>query len=189
MTPFPNFDPPLTDALVDALERGVTVRLFTNGREAAIRSGPFLLAGYPTLIRLIEAGAEIWAWRGIADLLHRIDEEGCHPELMPPGALHGKMMLMDDELSIVHSSNFNIRSTYYNTEAGLAVIDRDFNQELTQLLDDLTEFHDVEMDCRNGNGSPSIPELVSQLGPDDIPLMLEELGGKQGFLDAWGVTW
>ena len=189
MTPFPNFDSPLTDALVSALERGVSVRLFTNGREAAIRSGPFLLAGYPTLIRLIEAGAEVWAWRGIADLLLEIEDEGCRPELMPPSALHGKMVLVDDELSIIHSSNFNIRSTYYNTEAGVAVLDRDFNQDLTQLLDDLIEFHDVEMDCGNGNGSPSIPELVSLLGPDDIPQMREELGGKQKFLDAWSVSW
>jgi len=72
MTPFPNFDSPLTDALVAALERGVKVRLFTNGKEAAIRSGPFLLAGYPTVIRLIEAGAEVWSWRGISELLHQI---------------------------------------------------------------------------------------------------------------------
>jgi phosphatidylserine/phosphatidylglycerophosphate/cardiolipin synthase-like enzyme len=189
MTPFPNFDPPLTDALVSALERGVKIRMFTNGREAAIRSGPFLLAGYPTLIRLIEAGAEVWAWRGNADLLQQIKDAGCRPALMPPLALHGKMMLLDDELSIVHSSNFNIRSTYYNTEAGLAVLDRGFNQELSDLLEDLIDFHDVEMDCGNGNGSPSIPELVSLLGKDDIPDMQEELGGKQGFLDAWGVTW
>jgi phosphatidylserine/phosphatidylglycerophosphate/cardiolipin synthase-like enzyme len=108
---------------------------------------------------------------------------------MPPSALHGKIMLVDDELSIVHSSNFNIRSTYYNTEAGVAVLDRGFNQELTDLLADLIEFHDVEMDCGNGNGSPSIPELVKLLGPDDIREMREELGGKQKFLDAWGVTW
>lgn len=189
MTPFPNFDSPLTDALVAAIERGVAVRLFTNGREAAIRSGPFLLAGYPTLIRLLEAGAEVWAWRGVSELLSQIEDEGCRPELMPPSALHGKMMLVDDELSIIHSSNFNIRSTYYNTEAGVAVLDRHFNQELTQLLDDLTEFHDVEMDCGNGNGSPTIPELVSVLGPDDVPQMREELGGKQRFLDAWSVSW
>jgi putative cardiolipin synthase len=189
MTPFPNFDPPLTDALVSAIERGVVVRLFTNGREAAIRSGPFLLAGYPTLIRLIEAGAEVWAWRGISDLLHQIEGEGCRPELMPPSALHGKMVLVDDELSIIHSSNFNIRSTYYNTEAGVAVLDRGLNQQLTQLLEDLIDFHDVEMDCGNGNGSPPIPELVSLLGKEDLPEIREELGGKQKFLDAWGVTW
>jgi phosphatidylserine/phosphatidylglycerophosphate/cardiolipin synthase-like enzyme len=189
MTPFPNFDPPLTDALESALERGVKIRLFTNGREAAIRSGPFLLAGYPTVIRLIEAGAEVWAWHGISRLLHEIEDADCRPELMPPSALHGKMMLVDDELSIVHSSNFNIRSTYYNTEAGLAIYDRGFNQKLTDLLEDLIDFHDVEMDCGNGNGSPSIPELVSLLGKEDISEMQEELGGKQGFLDAWGVTW
>jgi putative cardiolipin synthase len=189
MTPFPNFDPPLTDALISALERGVAVRLFTNGPEAAIRSGPFLLAGYPTLMSLIEAGAEVWVWRGISELLHQIEAEGCRPELMPPSALHGKMVLLDDELSIIHSSNFNIRSTYYNTEAGVAVLDRGLNQDLTQILDDLIEFHDVEMDCRNGNGSPPIPELVTLLGPEDLPKMEEELGGKQGFLDAWGVTW
>jgi putative cardiolipin synthase len=189
MTPFPNFDSPLTDALVAALDRGVTVRLFTNGREAAIRSGPFLLAGYPTLIRLIEAGAEVWAWRGNSDLLRMIEEEDCRPELMPPIALHGKMVLVDDELSIIHSSNFNIRSTYYNTEAGVAILDREVNRDLSRLLDDLTEFHDVEMDCGNGNGSPLIPELVGLLTQDDIPEMLEELGGKQGFLDAWSVAW
>jgi phosphatidylserine/phosphatidylglycerophosphate/cardiolipin synthase-like enzyme len=189
MTPFPNFDPPLTDALISALERGVKIRVFTNGREAAIRSGPFLLAGYPTLIRLIEAGAEVWAWRGNADLLQQIEDAGCRPELMPPIALHGKMMLLDNELSIIHSSNFNIRSTYYNTEAGLAILDRGFNQELSDLLEDLIEFHDVEMDCGNGNGSPQIPELVSLLGKEDIPEMRKELGKKQRFLDAWGVTW
>ena len=189
MTPFPNFDPPLTDALISAMDRGVKIRLFTNGREAAIRSGPFLLAGYPTLIRLIEAGAEVWAWRGISELLHEIEDEGCRPDLMPPSALHGKMMLLDDELSIIHSSNFNIRSTYYNTEAGVAVLDRGFNKELSDLLEDLIDFHDVEIDCGNGNGSPEIPELLSLLGREDIPEMQEELGGKQGFLDAWGVTW
>jgi putative cardiolipin synthase len=188
MTPFPNFDSRLTDALVSAIERGVKVRLFTNGREAAIRSGPFLLAGYPTLFRLIDAGADVWAWRGNQELLQEIEAAGCRPELMPPIALHGKMVLVD-ELSIIHSSNFNIRSTYYNAEAGVAVLDRGLNQELTQLLDDLTEFHDVEMDCGNGNGSPEIPELVVLLGPEDIPRMRQELGRKQGFLDAWSVAW
>ena len=122
-------------------------------------------------------------------MLHEIEAAGCRPDLMPPIALHGKMVLVDDELSIVHSSNFNIRSTYYNTEAGVAVLDRGLNQELTQLLDDLTEFEDVEMDCGNGNGSAEIPGLVSLLTQEDIPRMREELGGKQGFLDAWSVAW
>jgi phosphatidylserine/phosphatidylglycerophosphate/cardiolipin synthase-like enzyme len=165
------------------------VRLFTNGRDAAIRSGPFLLAGYPTVIRLIEAGAEVWAWHGNSEFLQEAEALHCTPELMPPAALHGKMVLVDDELSIIHSSNFNIRSTYYNTEAGVAVFDRGFNHELTDILDDLIEFHDVEIDCGNGNGSPEVPELLSLLGPEDVPRLQEELGGKQRFLDAWSVAW
>jgi phosphatidylserine/phosphatidylglycerophosphate/cardiolipin synthase-like enzyme len=189
MTPFPNFDPTLTDALVAAVHRGVKVRLFTNGRDAALRSGPFLLAGYPTLIRLAEAGAEIWSWRGTEEMLQRIKDGGCQSELMPPIALHGKLALVDDELSIVHSSNFNIRSTYYNTEAGVAVLDRDLNRELTELLTDLVQFHDVEVDCGAGNGSAIVPELVIRLGSDEISRMEEELGDRQKLLDAWSVTW
>ena len=98
-------------------------------------------------------------------------------------------MLVDDEISIVHSSNFNIRSTYYNTEAGAAVLDHAFNRELSDLLDDLVEFRDVEMSCVDGNGYLEIPALVRRLGPEDIPEMLEELGDKQRFLDAWSVAW
>jgi len=189
MTPFPNFPTELTDALTAAAARGVRVRLFVNDRESAIRGGPFLLAGYPTLIRLIEAGAEVWAWRANKKVLAQIREGGCALPLMPPLALHGKLVLVDDEISIVHSSNFNIRSTYYNTEAGAVVLDHAFNRELRDLLDDLVDFRDVEMSCIDGNGFLEIPALVHRLGPDDIPEMKEELGDKQPFLDAWSVAW
>ena len=189
MTPFPNFPSELTDALTAAAERGVRVRLFVNDRESAIRGGPFLLAGYPTLIRLIEAGAEVWAWRANKKVLAQIAEGECELPLMPPLALHGKLVLVDDEISIVHSSNFNIRSTYYNTEAGAVILDGTFNRELRDLLDDLVEFHDVEMSCIDGNGYIEIPALVRRLGSEDIPEMKEELGDKQRFLDAWSVAW
>ena len=189
MTPFPNFPSELTEALAAAVARGIRVRLFINDRESAIRSGPFLLAGYPTLIRLIEAGAEVWAWRADKNVLAMVSEGGCELPLVPPIALHGKLVLVDDEISIVHSSNFNIRSTYYNTEAGAVVLDHAFNRELSDLLDDLVDFRDVELSCVNGNGYLEIPALVRRLGPHDIPKMKEELGGKQPFLDAWSVAW
>ena len=102
MTPFPNFPSELTEALAAAVARGVRVRLFVNDRESAIRSGPFLLAGYPTLIRLIAAGAEVWAWRADKEVLGQIAEGGCELPLLPPIALHGKLVLVDDEISIVH---------------------------------------------------------------------------------------
>jgi phosphatidylserine/phosphatidylglycerophosphate/cardiolipin synthase-like enzyme len=189
MTPFPNLPSDLTDALLGAVERGVKVRLIVNGREAAIRGGPFLTSGYPTLIRLIEGGAEVWAWRANGGLREAIEASGCDPMLMPPIALHGKMVVVDDDISIVHSSNFNIRSTYYNTEAGVFVLDRKFNQDLRGLVEGLIELQDDHLECQNGGESPVIPSVLDLLTVDDVPGMLEELGGKQPFLDAWSVAW
>ena len=189
MTPFPNLVHDLTDSLVAAVQRGVEVRVFVNDREAALRDGPFLLAGYPTLFRLIEAGVEVWAWRANKQSLEQMAREGCRPALMPPIALHGKMLRVDDEISIVHSSNFNYRSTYYNTEAGVVVLDRDFNRALGELLDGLVALNDFEPDCGGGSNGIRIPELLGKLGPEDIPQMRDELGRKQWFLDSMSVAW
>ena len=56
LTPFPNFETVLTDALIEADARGVRVRIITNHRDAALRSGGIRLAAFPTLIRLVDAG-------------------------------------------------------------------------------------------------------------------------------------
>jgi phosphatidylserine/phosphatidylglycerophosphate/cardiolipin synthase-like enzyme len=189
MTPFPNMPEDLTEALCEAAARGVTVRLLTNGRDTALRGGPYLWAGYPTLIRLIERGVEVWAWRANRDTVRAIAASECEPTLMPPIALHGKMLRVDDELSIVHSSNFNIRSTYYNTEAGVVVLDRDFNRLLGQLVDGLIALHDFDLDCSNGGSGPSIGPLLEQLREDDIAWIRDDLGRKQRFVDEYSVAW
>ena len=188
MTPFPNFTDDLTDALAAAAARGVKVRLVTNGRDTALRGGPFLYSGYPTVMRLIESGVEVWAWRANKDTIEAIEASGCSPVLMPPVALHGKMLRVDDEISIVHSSNFNIRSTYYNTEAGVVVLDRDFNRLLGELVDGLVSLRDFELDCRNGERG-FVEQIVERLGVDDLPWMREDLGRKQRLLDAYSVAW
>ena len=189
MTPFPNMPPDLTAALVAASARGVKIRIVVNGAEAAIRGGPFLTAGYPTLIQLIEGGAEVWAWRANGDLQDAVEASGCNPQLMPPIALHGKMVRVDDDLSIVHSSNFNIRSTYYNTEEGVVVLDREFNRVLGDLVDHLIENRDVFLECQGGQTPPALPPIMELLTTDDLPALREELAHKQRILDAWGVTW
>lgn len=189
MTPFPNMPPELTKALVGAAARGVKVRVIVNGREAAIRGGPFLTAGYPTLIQLIEGGVEVWAWRANGELHDEIEASGCNPAVMPPIALHGKMVRIDDEISIVHSSNFNIRSTYYNTEAGVVVRDRKINTLLEDLVNSLIDVDDFELECRDGATAPALPDIMDLLTKEDLPVLREELGNKQRALDAWGVTW
>ena len=138
---------------------------------------------------LTEAGVEVWAWRANKQSLEQMAREGCRPALMPPIALHGKMLRVDDEISIVHSSNFNYRSTYYNTEAGVVVLDRDFNRALGELLDGLVALHNFEPDCGGGSNGIRIRELLGRLGPEDIPQMRDELGRKQWFLDSMSVAW
>jgi len=189
MTPFPNMPPELTAALVAAAKRGVNVRVIVNGPEAAIRGGPFLSSGYPTLIQLIEGGVEVWSWRANGDVQDTIDASDCHPAVMPPIALHGKMVRVDDDLSIVHSSNFNIRSTYYNTEAGVVVLDEDFNRLLGNFVESLIDIHKFKLECQDGATAPQLPDIMELLTTDDLPTIRKELGKKQRFLDAWGAAW
>jgi phosphatidylserine/phosphatidylglycerophosphate/cardiolipin synthase-like enzyme len=189
MTPFPNMPPDLTAALVAASARGVKVRVVVNGDEAAIRGGPLLTSSYPTLIQLIEGGVDVWAWRAKGGLRDAIEASGCNPQLMPPVALHGKMFRVDDDISIIHSSNFNIRSTYYNTEEGVVVLDRDFNRVLGGLVDRLIEKPDTFLECQEGQTPPALPPIMDLLTTDDLPTMRKELGHRQRALDAWSVAW
>jgi phosphatidylserine/phosphatidylglycerophosphate/cardiolipin synthase-like enzyme len=189
MTPFPNFETELTDALVEAVRRGVRVRVIVNHRKAAIRGGPILVAAYPTLIRLVEAGAEVWAWKANPKLLADVATTDCAPTIMPPIALHGKIARMDQALTIVHSSNFNIRSTYYNTEAGVAVLDEAFNTQVRDLLDGLLTLSDFDLRCTNGDRQITVDRLVQRVGSDEVEAMRKELGGRQWFLDGMGLLW
>jgi putative cardiolipin synthase len=189
MTPFPNFPEKLTAEIEAAAERGVRIRLYVNGEEAVIRRGPFWKAGLPTLIRLIEAGVEVWAWSGDGKVRKQLEKLGCTPPLLPPMALHGKLIRVDARLSIIHSSNFNIRSTYYNTEAGIAVLDREFNSELRDLLDRLVELRDFEVECDDGINGVTVENITHRLTKDDLPHLRGLLSGKQWFLDSMAVVW
>ncbi len=189
MTPFPNFETVLTDALVEAAARGVRVRIITNDREAAIRGGAIRLAAFPTLIRLVEAGAEVWAWKANPELLAEVAKTECVPSIMPPVALHGKVVRVDDDLTIVHSSNFNIRSTYYNTEAGVAVLNPGFNRRMKLLLDGILDLHHFDVRCTNGDRQVIVDQLVVLLGPADVKAMRGELGSKQRLLDGMSMLW
>ena len=189
MTPFPNFEPVLTEALIEAMARGVEVRIITNDREAAIRGGGIRLAAFPTLIRLVESGAEVWAWKANPKLLEEVATYDCAPAIMPPVALHGKVARIDHELTIVHSSNFNIRSTYYNTEAGVAVMNRGFNRRMESLFDGLVSLHNFDLRCTHGDRQVVVDKLVNLLGPEDVEVMRQELGSKQRFLDGMGMLW
>jgi cardiolipin synthase len=189
MTPFPNFPPELTAALGAAAGRGVRVRLFVNGEESALRRGPFLWAGLPTLIELIGGGVEVWAWSGNGRVEELLAATSCEPRVVPPVALHGKAVRVDDELVIIHSSNFNIRSTYYNTEAGVVVRDAALNAALEALFDELITLERLQLDCGEDTEELTVGRIVERLGPDDVPRLREILGNRQGWVDKLGILW
>lgn len=189
MTPFPNFPPELTETLAAAAARGVRVRIFVNGEQSALRRGPFLWAGLPTLMELLSGGVEVWAWSGNGRIEKLLAETACEPRAVPPVALHGKALRVDDDLVIIHSSNFNIRSTYYNTEAGVVVRDRTLNAELEELLDGLTTLDGLRMDCGGLVDEVAVGNVIEKLGPDDVPRLREILGDRQGWVDELGLLW
>jgi putative cardiolipin synthase len=187
MTPFPNLLAETTDAIVAAARRGVRVRLYTNSQETTVRGGPRMEAAYPTLIRLLESGVTVWEWAPGDEVARAIEASDCDPELMPPFALHGKMVRIDDELSIVTSSNFNVRSALYNTEAGVVVLDRGFSDTLGSLLESFSRPEWSSFGCADPGFD--LPPLIREIGPGGADRMREELGSRQPRLDRWSVLW
>lgn len=47
---------------------------------------------------------------------------------------HGKSILIDDDISVIGSYNFDMRSTYVDTETMLVVYGKEFNKELSQKI-------------------------------------------------------
>jgi phosphatidylserine/phosphatidylglycerophosphate/cardiolipin synthase-like enzyme len=189
MTPFPNFPDDLTEALTGAAERGVRVRIIVNHRTAAIRGGLIQLSTYPSLMRLVEAGVDVWAWKANPELLDEVSKSECFPMIIPPVALHGKIVRIDNDLTIVHSSNFNIRSTYYNSEAGIAVLDGEFNGQVRDLLDGLLTLRDFDVRCTNGDRQVMVDRLVEHLDDADVGTMRDELGAWRRVADGFSMLW
>ena len=99
-------------ALGNAAMRGVEVRLLVPRRSDA-RLVDY--AGRSYFDELMARSVQIWQYQ--------------------PGMLHGKALLVDDDLSIVGTANFDPRSFRLNFEVALAVYDADFNQRLAGQID------------------------------------------------------
>ena len=100
-------------ALVEALKRGVRVRVITPGKhtdQQTVRHASRALWG-----DLLKAGAEIYVYQ------HTM--------------YHCKMVLVDGLLSSVGSTNFDPRSFHLNDEANLNVYDTEFTAQLTGVFE------------------------------------------------------
>ncbi len=94
-------------ALLDALARGVRVEILVPGKHTDMPLCPCVTA--PVLRRLLKAGAQ----------LHRFD--AC--------MMHGKLVVIDDQLSIIGSGNIDPRSFFINDENNVFVLCASFAQE------------------------------------------------------------
>lgn len=76
----------------------------------------------------------------------------------PAQILHSKIMVVDGELSLVGSANFNRRSFVHDSENVLAILDRDAADELLRLAERLI---DASTPVLPGQPVPRIGELVA----------------------------
>lgn len=123
--------PGLIDALRDAVQRGVRVRMLTN----SINSNNHLTAysAYHSHVReLIGLGAEVHEMRVAAQTRSRY--------ILPPVrskslGLHAKYMIIDGRRVVVGSANLDPRSLRINTEMVLIVESRGLARRLAQLTE------------------------------------------------------
>ena len=191
-TPFPTLPPELLEALVEAVERGVRVRMVLPTTASTIRGGPFWRATLPSVVRLAQGGAELW---GLRDTRADLDPEllaACDPRRMPPRSLHAKVVRVDREVTIVTASNFNVRSTYYNTEAGALIVDRGFARRVEQMFDELTSQKPVRVPCADADlelGAMVLDPPLRRIGPKELRAIESELGGQGRLLESLSPLW
>ncbi len=125
-TPYFVPDTPIEEALKSASRRGVDVRLIlpANGDSALVNA-----AAKTYSADAAENGTRIWHYE--------------------PRMNHSKVMIIDDELSIVGTANMDNRSFRLNFELVAAIYDKDINTRLGDLFDrDLAASKPFEPDNR-----------------------------------------
>lgn len=98
---------PIIDALLQARRRGVHIELLVPGQHTDMPMCSCTTA--PLLVRFIEAGIEVREY------------EAC--------MMHGKLVVIDDHLSIIGSGNIDQRSFFINDENNVLVLSTDFARD------------------------------------------------------------
>ena len=105
--------------LIEAAQRGVDVRVLTNGRQSDVRTT--WLAGRRSYETLLHAGARIY-------------EYGT--------TIHAKTFVVDSHLSVISTMNFDNRSLAYNNEVALVTLDAAIGSYMVSLFLQDAEYAD-----------------------------------------------
>lgn len=99
--------------------------------------------------------------------------------LISPGrrfGLHAKSLVVDDDLAMVGSHNFDPRSDHYNTEAGVIIYDHRFASQLRASILQATEPQNAWIIAQR---KPTIPVL------GQISQVIGDISAKLPFFDIW----
>ncbi|HBA64038.1 MAG TPA: phospholipase D family protein [Lachnospiraceae bacterium] len=100
------------------------------------------------IVNSIEAGDNVCASSDYLRHRDEVLETGFRLyEYMGDHSTHGKSLLVDDDISVIGSYNFDNRSTYVDTETMLVIDSRELNEELYQKLKALKE-QSLEVDAK-----------------------------------------
>lgn len=186
VTPFPNFPPRLMASLQSAVERGVRVRVLTNSETNAVRGGIHWRSLLPAIVTMGDAGVKVWGWAGgNGNPEATAALRACDATQKPFTGIHAKLFQVDQQVAIVTASNFNVRSTWYNTEAGVLVADSSVAAEIKSVTDRMTGTTPMTLECRDGEelvlAEPSL--FFDEAMRKDITA---ELGDSTPRLESYG---
>lgn len=149
--PYPAITQDMIHLLTATAKRGVSVEVIVNSR-ASNDVGDFgYFGGLGSYLPLIEGGVKLYEWQGHKDLKKLEKNFGCTIPYWPGGLLHGKVVMLDDEIAIVGSHNMNVRSDYFNSETMVIAESKRINRELREIFDsDLDLNSDKSVTCKDG---------------------------------------
>ncbi|MEO5646038.1 MAG: phospholipase D-like domain-containing protein [Candidatus Paceibacterota bacterium] len=112
VTPYLILQPRLKKQLINAVQRGVTVRLLLPGRY--IDSKIVQAASQYSYNALLRGGIKIFEYK--------------------PTMIHAKLLVVDGVWSIIGSANIDTRSTFYNVENNIGIADEKFAAKLQSII-------------------------------------------------------
>lgn len=180
LTPHEDF----LDELSKAAKAGKTVVVITNSeRSHDIGTIPWK-AGTSHYGKLISAGVHLFEWQGHADLLEIEKEHGCTiPDGAWPGrTIHSKVALIDGQVALVGSHNFNVRSESFNNEAAALLSDREIGRQLVRIIVDDLDLDEEKRRVPCGASVYARPRRVSPILPADVERFEREQGGTARLL-------
>jgi cardiolipin synthase len=117
-------DETIRKAVIERARQGVDVRILLPGENTDAK--PIRQTGHRYFEELLEAGVKIYEYQ--------------------PTMMHAKTVVVDGALSVVGSSNMDVRSKELNQENVLAVVDKGFAAQLERTyFDDLTRAKPIDL--------------------------------------------